>query len=153
MKLHDLLLEDLRRFGSKRTDSLLKGSYRLLTSASYKVTFWFRLGTYCEQSKNLLLRRICLPVIGLYYNHISFLTGIQLPIGTKVGGGIMFSHFSGIIINKESKIGKNCTIYHGVTIGIENTKKGAPIMAHPDFSVADPTDPHDCISKGVDLYF
>lgn len=86
MKLHDLLLEDLRRFGSKRTDSLLKGSYRLLTSASYKVTFWFRLGTYCEQSKNLLLRRICLPVIGLYYNHISFLTGIQLPIGTKVGG-------------------------------------------------------------------
>lgn len=42
----------------------------------------------------------------------------------------MFSHFSGIIINKESVIGKNCTIYHGVTISIENTKKGAPIIGN-----------------------
>lgn len=93
MELHDYLLDDLKRFGSKRTSSLLKGSYRILTSASYKMTFWFRIGTYCGQSRNLLLRNILYPVIRLYYTHISYLTGIQLPLGTKVGGYNVLSFF------------------------------------------------------------
>lgn len=128
MKLYELLKADLKRFGSKRTDSLLIGSYRLFSSASYKTTFWFRIGSYCRNSNSKLLRWMLYPFIQIYYNHISYLTGIQLPLGTRVGGGIMFSHFSGIIINKESEIGKNCTIYHGVTIGVENTKTGAPVI-------------------------
>lgn len=45
------------------------------------------------------------------------MTGIQLPIGTQIGGGLLFSHFSCIIINSHAIIGKNCTIYQGVTIG------------------------------------
>ena len=36
---------------------------------------------------------------------------------TKIGGGLFFPHFSGIVINPKAIIGKNCTIFQKVTIG------------------------------------
>lgn len=46
-----------------------------------------------------------------------YLTGIQLHIGTSVGGGIRFCHYSCIVISPGAIIGNDCTIHQGVTIG------------------------------------
>lgn len=41
----------------------------------------------------------------------------------------MFPHFSGIVINGGAKIGRNCTILHGVTIGgVRGPKGGVPTI-------------------------
>ena len=58
------------------------------------------------------------------------MTGIQLPIGTQIGEGLCFAHFSCIVINSTALIGKNCTICRfGVTIGrSQGPKGGAPII-------------------------
>lgn len=65
----------------------------------------------------------------LIHKHNQYLTGIQLPIGTQIGEGLCFAHFSCIVINSTALIGKNCTIYHGVTIGgVRGPKGGAPII-------------------------
>lgn len=47
-----------------------------------------------------------------------YLTGIQLPLGTIVGGGLKFYHHSNIVINARCIIGTNVSIYNGVTLGI-----------------------------------
>lgn len=52
-------------------------------------------------------------------------TGIQLPFGARIGGGLTFSHFSCIIIHYDAVIGENCTIFQGVTIG-STRGKGLP---------------------------
>ena len=48
----------------------------------------------------------------------------------EIGPGLFLAHVSGITINPQVKIGKNCNIHKGVTIGQENRgpRKGTPII-------------------------
>lgn len=46
--------------------------------------------------------------------------GIQIPIGTQIGDGFYIGHFGNIIISKNAKIGRNCNLAQGVTIGQVN---------------------------------
>lgn len=56
------------------------------------------------------------------------MTGIQLPY-KKIGAGLVFGHYSCIIINTNTKIGENCTILQGVTIG-SIRGKGVPCIGN-----------------------
>lgn len=47
----------------------------------------------------------------------TYITGIQLHPCCDIGGGIRFAHYSCIVINDKAKIGSNCLIFQGVTIG------------------------------------
>lgn len=85
-------------------------------SPSFKVTFWFRIGSYFKTKKSLLAKFILL-IISVIYKHYELLTGIWMPLGTDVGGGIFFSHNSGIVIDGYAKIGRGVRIYQCVTIG------------------------------------
>ena len=55
---------------------------------------------------------------------------VELSQDNKIGEGLYFGHPTGITINPEVIIGKNCNIHKGVTIGQENRgeRKGAPII-------------------------
>ena len=57
-------------------------------------------------------------IVFLIHKHNQYLTGIQLRLETKVGEGLRFQHFSCIVINEATIIGKNCLIFQGVTIGV-----------------------------------
>ena len=46
-----------------------------------------------------------------------FLTGIEIHPGAKIGNGFFMDHAMGIVIGETAEIGKNVTIYHGVTLG------------------------------------
>ncbi|MCM1313698.1 MAG: serine acetyltransferase [Bacteroides sp.] len=84
--------------------------------------FWFRIGSYLKSKRNVLAK-IALVFIKWIYNGKELQTGIQLPLGTKVGGGLIFIHYSGIVIAESSIIGRNCTILQGVTLGHSFSKK------------------------------
>lgn len=75
----------------------------------------FRLCSYFKDRKGLF--RILYAIMWIIYKHYQVKTGIQLPVGTSVGKGVFFPHWSCIIINGDAQIGKWCNIYHGVTIG------------------------------------
>lgn len=58
-----------------------------------------------------------------------FHTGIQIPVGTQIGPGLKIGHFGNIVINPESKIGKNFSIAQGALIGNAQGKKmGVPTI-------------------------
>lgn len=90
----------------------------LFLSASFMTTFWFRTVSSFPPPLSF-----CFSLI---YKWVNFLTGIQLPIGTKVGKCLFFPHFSCIIISKRTVIGDNCTIFQGVTLG--KTIQGCPCI-------------------------
>ena len=96
----------------------------LITNASFKITFWFRIGSYLK-NRNDIISKILYFLVILIYKGKQYKTGIQLPLGTPIGKGLSFSHFSCIVINNGSFIGDFCTIFQGVTIGSVRGK-GAP---------------------------
>lgn len=97
----------------------------LITNASFKITFWFRIGSYLKQKRGLW--KILYLLVFVIHKHNMYKTGIQLPIGTRIGGGLTFAHFSCIIIHYDAVIGENCTIFQGVTIGSTRGKGLATI--------------------------
>jgi serine O-acetyltransferase len=64
---------------------------------------------------------------GLIYRFLimrfSYKYGFQIPVSTQIGEGFYIGHFGTIVINANSKIGNNCNIAHGVTIGQANRGK------------------------------
>jgi serine O-acetyltransferase len=61
---------------------------------------------------------------------VETLTGISLPRLAEIGPGLRIYHFGNIFINAEAKIGANCTLRQGVTIG--NRHDGGPVPVLED---------------------
>ncbi|WP_289197826.1 serine acetyltransferase [Bacteroides acidifaciens] len=100
----------------------------LITNASFQITFWMRIGGWLSCRKDVF-SRILLVLVSIIHKHNQYKTGIQIAMGHPVKGGLMFPHFSGIVINGGAKIGRNCTILHGVTIGsVRGPKGGVPTI-------------------------
>jgi serine O-acetyltransferase len=55
----------------------------------------------------------------------SAVSGADIPLGTELGGGLKLPHPSGVVIHSRAKIGVNCLIMQGVTIGT-NVGAGVP---------------------------
>jgi serine O-acetyltransferase len=98
----------------------------LFFNASFKVTFWFRIGSFIKQRS---LLKLFYPIVFLIHKKIQYKTGIQITLGAKIGRGLNFSHFSSIVINSGATIGDNCTIFQGVTIGSIRSK-GVPTIGN-----------------------
>ncbi len=44
-------------------------------------------------------------------------SGASIPLRTEIGGGLQIPHCQGVAINVGARIGCNCDIFQGVTIG------------------------------------
>ncbi len=64
------------------------------------------------------LYRIKIPFIPRLISQIMrFLTGIEIHPGAKIGKGFFINHSMGTVIGETTEIGKNCTLFHNVTLG------------------------------------
>lgn len=46
-----------------------------------------------------------------------FLTGVEIHPGATLGDGLFIDHGAGVVIGETAEVGKNVTIYQGVTLG------------------------------------
>lgn len=53
-----------------------------------------------------------------------FMTGVEIHPGASIGDGFFIDHGMGVVIGETAQIGKNVTIYHGVTLGGVSAEKG-----------------------------
>ncbi|MBQ8682281.1 MAG: serine O-acetyltransferase [Selenomonadales bacterium] len=60
----------------------------------------------------------------LISNFARFLTGIEIHPGATIGEGLFIDHGTGIVIGETAEIGKNVTLYQGVTLGGTGKEKG-----------------------------
>lgn len=56
--------------------------------------------------------------------------GYQISAKTEIGGGLYLGHWGMLVVNQGVKMGKNCNLAHGVTIGQTNRgeKAGVPVI-------------------------
>lgn len=62
-------------------------------------------------------RNKCYLIARLIAHFSRFLTGIEIHPGAKIGAHLFIDHGSGVVIGETAEIGKNVTIYQGVTVG------------------------------------
>ncbi|KUK46200.1 MAG: Serine acetyltransferase, partial [Anaerolinea thermophila] len=66
-----------------------------------------------------------LKLLARWFAQISrFFTGIEIHPGARIGEGFFIDHGMGVVIGETSIIGKNVTIFHGVTLGGVSAEKG-----------------------------
>jgi serine O-acetyltransferase len=108
--------DDVARYGPKPF---------ILQPAIYAVAV-YRFGRWTLCAPRVLRR----PLHAAYfaaYSVVRLVTGIDMPRSTRIGPGLLIHHFGGIIFHPTARIGANCTLRHGVTIGAR-AGTGAPTI-------------------------
>lgn len=60
-------------------------------------------------------------------------TGADIPLNCRIGGGLLMPHPNGIVIHPDAEIGPNCLFFQQVTIGYGGPLEGLPkIGGHVD---------------------
>jgi len=68
-------------------------------------------------------------LLARWLSHVTrFLTGIEIHPGATIGPGFFIDHGMGIVIGETTEIGRDVTLYHGVTLGGTSTEK---VKRHP----------------------
>lgn len=60
----------------------------------------------------------------------SVVTGADIPLTSKIGGGLLIPHPNGIVIHPDSVIGVNCLIHQQVTIGVKRDSNQPPTLGN-----------------------
>lgn len=63
--------------------------------------------------------------LGRFVSNLArWLTGIEIHPGAKIDAGFFIDHGMGVVIGETAEIGRNVTLYHGVTLGGVSLEKG-----------------------------
>lgn len=114
----EIVFADLYRNNGKR------GFWNLIATSIRKVDFrWILLFRLYQSKRHPFLSRWLL-------RRYSLKTGIQIGWHSQIGEGLVLVHCGNIAVNNAAVIGKNCTMYHGVTVGMEfrGERKGNPVI-------------------------
>ena len=90
----------------------------------------YRFGRRVDRRKPGFLKWLGGRWYWLAYRVIETLTGISIPKSAEVGPGLRIYHFGNVFVHAEAKLGANCTLRQGVTIG--NRHEGGPVPVLED---------------------
>lgn len=101
-----------------KQDAIRRRQYRNYDYDDCFIAFLAQLLWRDKEFRNQFYYRLNSPIFNFFLNLIyPELKDIDFENCPNIGEGLVLLHGHGLIINRFSKIGKNCTIYHGVTIG------------------------------------
>lgn len=90
----------------------------------------YRFGRRVDRRRPGLRRRLLDRLYWLAFRASETLTGISIPKSAAVGPGLRIYHFGNIFVHADARIGANCTLRQGVTIG--NRHDGGPVPVLED---------------------
>lgn len=119
--LWEMLYADAARFSGQLfwSRDLLRGivSQGFLAIVVYRMFRWCYERSLPSQPMRFFAERI-----------IEMTSGISIPVQVRIGKGLRIHHFGGIMIHPDTRIGEQCTLYHGVTLGDLGGSGGAPTI-------------------------
>jgi serine O-acetyltransferase len=62
----------------------------------------------------------------------SVVTGADIPLNSRLGGGLLLPHPNGIVIHPQAEVGPNCLIFQQVTLGMGGRPGTPRIGGHVD---------------------
>lgn len=120
--MNNYIKRDLYRYIGDECDKFLLQVRYVLFTPGFQYVYFFRKAQLANLSILKFVFEICLKLC-------SFKFGIQIPSSTKIGEGFRIAHFGTIVVNPETKIGKNFTIAQGCLIGnAQGEKNGVPTI-------------------------
>ena len=79
---------------------------------------------WAHRVSHYLYERQCFVLARLVSHVARFLTGIEIHPGATIGKGFFIDHGMGTVIGETAEIGRNVTVYQGVTLGGTGKEKG-----------------------------
>jgi serine O-acetyltransferase len=86
----------------------------VLFKRTYSPVFTLRL---CQALNQSGWCKMLLPFARLAHRWATSRASIDLPWQTSIGPGFRIVHGFGLVVNAKARIGRNATVFHGVTIG------------------------------------
>ena len=114
-----LVRADLYRLTQTKSDAAFLR--QLLFGESYKYIFWMRTCRFAVSHR--FLRYTLYPIARLLLRKYTYKFGMSIPFETEIGSGFYIGHFGGIFVHPHCRIGKNCNLSQGVTLGQSNRGK------------------------------
>jgi len=119
-----IIKSDLYRYGGL---SGMKGFIKgIISIPGFRYTFLLR---KVQKHNNHPIRRSFYKILK---RRLSIKYGFQIPSEVQIGKGFYIGHYGTVIINPNAKIGENCNISPGVTVGQANRGwiKGYPTIGN-----------------------
>ena len=128
MSLFRLMYSDYRRYivaGETNPLHAIFATQGLWASSVYRVSHWLFVNTNVP-----ILRGLVLFGCQIASKITEVLTGISLSYRCTIGQGLYIGHFGNIFVGAPVRIGSNCNLSQGVTIGIggRGTARGVPVI-------------------------
>lgn len=92
---------------------------RFLLKPGIWAVIGYRLGRRLYLYHNLPSRLMLVLYMFFIMLPLKLMTGIEIYPETKIGAGFYIEHYGTIFIAPTTRIGRNCTIFQGVTIGAD----------------------------------
>ena len=106
----------------KKNDPAIHTTLEVFLYPSFKAQLYHKITSFFYKRKYYFIAR-------LISEKAKRKTGIEIHPGAKIGRRLFIDHGSGIVIGETARIGNDCTIYHGVTLGGTGKDKK---KRHPD---------------------
>jgi serine O-acetyltransferase len=97
----------------------------MLLSPGYTFTFYLRLCAYLCGKQPAILATPLYWLARIILRHYTYKFGIFIPYDTQIDAGFYIGHCGDIHVNSCARIGRNCNISQGVTLGQANRGKNA----------------------------
>src|SRR5712671_1442614 len=96
-----------------------------------KLLLTIRRYQYWHQRRGIIAGVICKGLV-LRHRFWSVVTGADIPLNCKIGGGLLIPHPNGIVIHPEAEMGVNCLVFQQVTIGTRGGSGKPVVEGHVD---------------------
>lgn len=96
-------------------------SFKSIFYALFELGIWATVLYRLSRSLYLMHIPIIQPILNIFCTLLNLLSeiicGVRLPAHVEIGPGLYIGHTGTIVIHHNVKIGKNCNISQGITIG------------------------------------
>jgi serine O-acetyltransferase len=138
----DTILKDLRRYSE--INSFRSNLKTIIISFGFLAVVIFRIQSYFFKKGLILLSYLI--------HHVNcIVTGADILPGCTIGPGLRIDHPTGIVIGAGVKIGDNCTILQGVTLGVKNVNPVKNDHQYPEIGDDVVLGPKSSIFGGVKI--
>ncbi len=129
MTVIQLIISDYKKYKKYGSNALVI----LFLTQGFWASFQYRIAHFVYNKVTLQpFRFLFLGWMYFWQKSIEILTGISIPASARIGNSFYIAHFGGIILNSETRIGNNCNISQGVTIGVSGLgdRRGVPVIGN-----------------------
>ncbi|NJN84051.1 MAG: serine acetyltransferase [Caldilineaceae bacterium] len=126
--MRQLIYSDYRRYRSTGQSSAIE--VILFTQGLWASTVYRIARAIFLHVRIPVLRQLLRLLSKFAQKLVEIITGISLPVGCEIDEGLYIGHFGPVILHPKTRMGKNCNLSQGITIGIVQSgeREGVPTL-------------------------